>query len=404
MKSWSTVIVSGLAVGFAAYAGYLSMENSRLKALLAETPKVEKPITVDGVAEAVEEVVENAEEIEQPRRRGDFAEFENMSPEERRERFAERRREARAAQLERALAAFDDPELRMDMIERQMERLDRGYADFFKRLGLPPEEIDALKTLMAERNLIRMESSMKASVVTDEEREAIREDYRNQFAALSEDIDALLGEEDAQKLKQYSNTLQYRGDVESFERALSYSETPLSKRQAEGLVNVYAKVDKDFEYSVDISQLQGRGRGRDSAPITQELVDTYYQEREIYDAMLLEQAAAVLNEAQLASLAAQQISEREREQRQAQLALENANVSDVPGGGFPRGGEGFGGGRGGFGGGRGGRCWGGLNALPDGAIDYRILPSAYISFPATNVLTVLPFKGRPIHGEFADLL
>lgn len=358
MKSWSTVIVSGLAVGFAAYAGYLSMENSRLKALLAETPKVEKRITVDGVTEAVEEVAENAEEIEQPRRRGDFAEFENMSPEERRERFAERRREARAAQLERALAAFDDPELRMDMIERQMERLDRGYADFFKRLGLPPEEIDALKTLMAERNLIRMESSMKASAVTDEEREAIREDYRNQFAALSEDIDALLGEEDAQKLKQYSNTLQYRGDVESFERALSYSETPLSKRQAEGLVNVYAKVDKDFEYSVDISQLQGRGRGRDSAPITQELVDTYYQEREIYDAMLLEQAAAVLNEAQLASLAAQQISEREREQRQAQLALENANVSDVPGGGFPRGGEGFGGGRGGFGGlggGRGGR-------------------------------------------------
>lgn len=356
MKPWSTVIVSALAVGFAAYAGYLSMENLRLKALLAETQKVEKPITVDGVAETTEELVEIAEEIEQPRRRGDFAEFENMSSDERRERFAERRREARAAQLERALAAFDDPELRMDMIERQMERLDRGYADFFKRLGLPPEEIDALKTLMAERNLIRMETSMRASAVTDEEREAIREDYRNQFAVLSEDIDALLGEEDAQKLKRYSNTLQYRGDVESFERALSYSETPLSKRQAEGLVNVYAQVDKDFEYSVDISQLQGRGRGRDSAPLTQEFVDTYYQEREIYDAMLLEQAATVLNEAQLASLAAQQISEREREQRQAQLALKNANVSDVPGGGFSPGG--FGGGRGGpggFGGGRGGR-------------------------------------------------
>lgn len=356
MKPWSTVIVSALAVGLAAYAGYLSIENSRLKALLAETQKVEMPITFDGVAETAEEVVETAEEIEQPRRRGDFAEFENMSPDERRERFAERRREARAAQMERALAAFDDPELRMDMIERQMERLDRGYADFFKRLGLPPEEIDALKTLMAERNLIRMETSMRASAVTDEEREAIREDYRNQFAVLSEDIDALLGEEDAQKLKRYTNTLQFRGDVESFERALSYSETPLSKRQTEGLVKVYAQVDKDFEYSVDISQLQGRGRSRDSAPLTQEFVDTYYQEREIYDAMLLEQAATVLNEAQLASLAAQQISEREREQRQAQLALKNANVSEVPGSGFSFGGfGGGGGGPGGFGGGRGGR-------------------------------------------------
>mgnify|MGYP001262416660 CR=1 FL=1 len=35
-------------------------------------------------------------------------------------------------------------------------------------------------------------------------------------------------------------------------------------------------MDKDFEYSVDISQYHGRGRGRDSAPLTQELVDTYY--------------------------------------------------------------------------------------------------------------------------------
>ena len=70
-------------------------------------------------------MIERAEEIEQPRRRPEFAEFENMSPEERREAIAERRRAARAAQLERALAAFDDPELRMDMIERQRERLDR---------------------------------------------------------------------------------------------------------------------------------------------------------------------------------------------------------------------------------------------------------------------------------------
>lgn len=356
MKSWYTVTLSILAVAFAAYAGYLSMENSRLKEMLADLPKVDDAVTVEDIEEAAQEVVENVEEIEPPRRGPDFAAFEDLSPEERRERFAERRREARAAQLERALAAFDDPELRMDMIERQMERLDRGYADFFKRLGLPPEEIDALKTLMAERNLIRMESSMRASAASDEERAAIREDYRNQFATLSEDIDALLGEEDAQKLKRYSNTLQYRGEVESFERSLSYSETPLSNRQAEGLVNVYAKVNRDFEYSVDISQLQGRGRGRDAAPLTQELVDTYYQEREIYDAMLLEQAATVLNEAQLASLAAQQISEREREQRQAQLALENANVSDELGGGFSRGGfGGVRGGPGGFGGGRGGR-------------------------------------------------
>ena len=94
-------------------------------------------------------------------------------------------------------------------------------------------------------------------------------------------------------------------------------------------------MDKDFEYSVDISQgFKVAGRSRDSATLTQEFVDTYYQEREIYDAMLLEQAATVLNEAQLASLAAQQISEREREQRQAQLALKTRMYPRFQGAGF----------------------------------------------------------------------
>jgi hypothetical protein len=242
----------------------------------------------------------------------------------------------------------------MDMIERQMQRLDRGYADFFKRLNLPPEELDALKTLMAERTLLRMEAGLRASAASDEERKALREDYSNQMALLSDDINGLLGEEDAKKLAQYTNTLEYRGEVENFERSLSYTNTPLSERQAEGLVNAFAKVDKDFEYTVDIKNTRGRGRGDNDIQLTKEVVDTYYQEREIYDAMLLEQASKVLNEAQLASLAAQQVSERERDYRQAQQAIENPLPTDGRGG-FSRGGFGGfqGGGRGGPVGGRG---------------------------------------------------
>ena len=56
MKSSPIVIVSALAVVFAAYAGYLSMENSRLKAMLAEIPKDEKTAAVDDIAEAAEAV------------------------------------------------------------------------------------------------------------------------------------------------------------------------------------------------------------------------------------------------------------------------------------------------------------------------------------------------------------
>ncbi len=348
MKRWPIAILSFLAIALAGYSGFLSMENQRLKRQLADAsnPLVpSKKIVKDAEAETLAENGKPNEQVQE--RGGRFEGFENLT----REEIMERRKEARAAQLARALEAFEDPELRMDMVERQMQRLDRGYADFFKRLNLPPEELDALKTLMAERSVLRMEAGLRASAASEEERKALKEEYSNQMVLLSDDINGLLGEEDAKKLTQYTKTLEYRGEVENFERSLSYTDTPLDERQSEALVNAFAKVDKDFEYTVDISANRGRGREGNDIQLTKEVVDTYYQEREMYDAMLLEQASKVLNEAQLASLAAQQISERERDYRQAQQALENPAPTDGRGG-FNRGGFGgfSGGGRGGPGG------------------------------------------------------
>ena len=353
MKRLPIAFLSVLAIALAGYSGFLNMENQRLKHQLADASSMWKASMK--IAEGKE--TETGAVVEEPRPEareigGRFEEFENLT----REEIAERRREAKAAQLARALEAFEDPELRMDMIERQMQRLDRGYADFFKQLNLPPEELDALKTLMAELTLLRMEGGLRASAASDEERKALREDYSNQMVLLSGDINGLLGEEDAKKLTQYKNTLEYRGEVENFERSLSYTDTPLNERQAEGLIKAFAKVDKDFEYTVDIKDNRGRGRGDNDIQLTKEVVDTYYREREIYDTILLEQASKMLNEAQLASLAAQQVSERERDYRQAQQVLENPMPTDGRGG-FNRGGFGGfqGGGRGGPGGGGRGR-------------------------------------------------
>lgn len=348
MKRWPIATLSILAIALAGYSGFLSMENQRLKRQLADASMPEPVKVLEKVDEEPEAIAESQEPTQENERRGGrFEGFENLT----REEIIERRREVREAQLARALEVFEDPELRMDMIERQMQRLDRGYADFFKLLNLPPEELDALKTLMAERGVLRMEAGLRASAATDEERKALREGFSDQVALLSDDIVGLLGEEDAKKLSQYTKTLEYRGDVENFERSLSYTDSPLDERQAEGLVNAFASVDKDFEYTVDLGESRGRGRGGNDIQLTKDVVDTYYQEREIYDAMLLEQASQVLNEAQLASLAAQQISERERDYRQAQLELENPAPVDGRGG-FNRGGF-QGGGRGGPGGGGG---------------------------------------------------
>ena len=85
----------------------------------------------------------------------------------------------------------------------------------------------------------------------------------------------------------------------------------------------------------------------------QGIIDGQY----FFDTMLLENASGILTEAQLASLAEQQIADREREQRQMQYQLDNGGVSGGRGGfgGFGGGRGGFGGRGGGGGGNRGGR-------------------------------------------------
>ena len=335
MKRWSTVILSIVAVMFAAYSGYLSMENRSLKRQIANranTPIVVKAsIEPEVVAEASE--VEAAPEVATEGRRGRFAEGEQPT----REEIAERRKEIREKQIAAMLERFSDPEQRMEMIEGMMGRLDRGYADFFKRLNIPTDQINILKTLMAEQSLLRMEGGIRASGATEEERTALKESMNGERDLLDADIVALLGEEGANSLKKYSNTLEYRGDVETLERSLSYTETPLPRRQSEGLVSAYAKVDNEYDYTYDLNNNRG-GRGQET---TKEMVDTYYQERSAYEAALLEEASKFLNDAQLASLAEKQLSEYERDMRQSEQQLS----SDGGRGGF-RGGGGDRGGRG----------------------------------------------------------
>lgn len=349
MKRWSTAILSVLLIGFAAYSGYLSMENRSLKAQLENRSLAAAPVKATAPQET-EAVVDAADEVPALEgRRGFRGEDEESFT---REEMLERRRQQRTQGVERMLAALDDPEMRLDMIERNMGRIDRAYEDLFKRLKLPPEELDALKTMMAEQGLLRMEGQMRSMLAEEGDRDAVREDYKEQREQLSQDIFALLGEDQAAQFKYFSNTMEYRGDVDNIERSLSFTDTPMTVRQSEGLVKAFATVDKSFEYSYDLEQL----RRSDRSQITQEVVDTYYQEREIYDAKIFENAARVLNEQQLTALAAQQISDREREQREMQYQLDNPDTGGRDGfvGGFRGGG---GGQTGGFrgGGGRGGR-------------------------------------------------
>ena len=341
MKLWSTASLSILSILLAAYAGYLSVENNRLKKLVEENEEQAAAALKEEAAEFSESSTSDGEPVSERPFVADESSPPSVNDEFSREERRDQRREERQGRLNQMLANLQDPEFRMDLIERNMGRIDQRFAAFFKTLDLSSEEIDLLKTLMAEREVTRAEGQMRMIAAEEEDREAIREETRLQRELLVEDIKDLLGEEEASRLVEYTQSLPFRSEVAELAQSLSYTDSPLSEAQSESIVSAYTNISKNFEYTHDLT---GRNRFQ-ASEYGQEAVDTYLQEREVFDSMVLEQAARTLNDSQLTSLAEKQISDREREARQLQFSLEN------PGGGNDgrRGGFGRGGGRGGFG-------------------------------------------------------
>lgn len=321
--------LSVVAIALAAYAGFLQVENSRLKGRLAAI-EVQPPMEDEAEA-ATKEPEEpapslaeagDAEDSEPEATRGQAggqpaASEAAESPES---EWRARREAMREAMRQRMERFFADPDMRLDQVERSMIRIDERYADFFKKLDLDPEEIEVIKTLMAEREVLGREARFQMMAAeTDEEREAVREKLQADRDLLSEEIEQKLGEENAARMRTYEAGLPYKDTVEQFALSQSYGETPLSDRQSEALLNAYARVNQQYQYTHDLSGMNRWERRN----IDRQQLETYFRERELFEAEVLSAAASALSEAQLASLAEKQLADREREKREMLFQLEN---------------------------------------------------------------------------------
>lgn len=328
----STVSLSVLLVAALAYAGYLQLENSRLKGELAEGRAEVALLDGTDLGNDREPVKEEATQwagrrTEGPALGAGAKGTSEAGGGEERSSWQDRRRE----RMERMAAAFEDPQMRVDMIERQMNRIDSRYAEFFKELGLSNEDLDTLRTLMAERGVINWESRMRRfGAESDEERELLEQERKQQRDVLGDEIKALLGDDRAIALKDYTESLPYREEVSRLETSLSFSESPLTDAQSELLVEQLRQATQDFEYTNDLSEMRGRQFGNVSSGD----VSLYFEERAKRDDLILQSVAGTLNDSQLAAFAERQLAERERDRRQMEFMLNSGG--SFSGNGRPR--------------------------------------------------------------------
>ena len=334
MKSKTTVALSLLTLAFACIAGYFAVENNQLREALADVQATQMAIGAEEETGLATEIEDSTEENGREEVVETAAEAKPTEVSERAESWQQRRLQARQERSRQFLDMLQDPERRLDFIERRMGGLDQRYADFFATLNLSGEQIEVLKTLMAERGVVETEARMKLFMAEsdEEQKEAIREEMRLQQELLDGDIAALLGEEQVASLERYNTTLPYRNSVQEFARSLSYTDTPVSSEQSQALLDTYANLSEEFKFTENL----GNGEYFRRGTMSTESVQTYIDEKEVFDTMVLEQASVYLEEAQLASLAEKQIAQRDRVAQHMEFMLQRNTGGGRGGSGVSR--------------------------------------------------------------------
>lgn len=206
---------------------------------------------------------------------------------------------------------MEDPAFAAAWQAQQKAGLDGRYADLFRKLRLSPQQVDQLKTLLAERMTASMDVMSAAREQGFGGREN-RDELRQLMQATQAEIDAgireLLGDQGFTQLQHYERSAPQRTLVNQLESRLSYSSAPLTSAQSEALVNI-------------LSETSGAGAGRTNRGGVSFGPGASGPASRINDAALV-RAQAVLSADQLNALrqmqsdqqAAQEVRERMREQ------------------------------------------------------------------------------------------
>jgi hypothetical protein len=332
-----------LAAGAGVAAVYFYRENRELRAELAAlratsiaapepvAPREPTERAADGV-EASQAAVAVAESAPPSSSAPAGPENAQNRPRQRRDDNDERRDRGREF-FARALA---DPESRAGMLTRAKGEIDRRFGEYFVKLGLDETQIETLRTLLAERQLVRMESGMlERAAETDQERADAQTWRESKLATAEADINAVLGPDGLKNLQAYLDSAPQRRVVDDIARRASYAGAPLSTESSDQLVEVVGQVSTEHP----LPRMPGSGRGgRDDdddngnnnasrrQPLNPDSANAYLSDLRARNQAIIERAREFLTQPQLEALADQQLDEIQQAEAQLNFMLRNPDA------------------------------------------------------------------------------
>jgi hypothetical protein len=186
-----------------------------------------------------------------------------------------------------------NPQMKEMVRVQQKVMLDRQYGSLSKYLNLPAERLDALKELLADRQMAMVDSGMAMMSGSESDKKQAGEEIKAIKTDYDKKIQELLGTQDYQVFQDYEKTVNERMSVQMFKDALPATDA-LSDQQEDNLIAMMYQERKDLPPSSLMNSQTG-----DPSQLTEERIAELQKQMEQLQKKYAERAAGILNPTQL---------------------------------------------------------------------------------------------------------
>jgi hypothetical protein len=205
--------------------------------------------------------------------------------------------EAKEAPMAGLAQMMKNPGMR-DMIRAQQKgQQDMMYGSLFKCLQLPEADMESFKSLLLDRQMALVDSSMDmmSGEATPEEKKAAAEKMKETTAAYDAQIKALLGDDNYTLYKSFEETQAERMQVTMFKGSLAAGDQ-LTDEQEDSLIRSMHEARNNFKFSVPELADQ---KAADPSMFTPERITKMLEDSAKLQEQYVAEAAKVLSPAQL---------------------------------------------------------------------------------------------------------
>jgi len=197
--------------------------------------------------------------------------------------------------LDRLGEMMENPETRKAMRGQQRMVLNMMYGSLFEKLGLGEEDLDLLKDILVDRQMLGISLFGKAK----EDPEAAADAMRDAREENGEQLEELLGEEGYQAFLDHEGSLAERMMITQLKQSLGGGDSQLDAVQEEALLDLMVKQRKAVGMPDQQEQAVDFMAGGEGAA---KVVESYLAKQEQANERVLAEAAEFLSEGQLKQL------------------------------------------------------------------------------------------------------